>query len=114
MAVALTIAARREAIDVTLDRLGHLRGTGINHLFPEILRAAFPLQIGRRVDAGLGEQLVDQFTVSAFQGAHEGALLGPAFPDDGFFRAAIVAGTGRSFRTAGRGSALAFSQGILS
>src|ERR1700674_5213829 len=87
MAVALAVAAGRETIDMRLDGLRHLRRAWIDHLLAEILWSAFPFQIFGVVHARLGEELMHQFAIGAFKGAHESSFLGPAFPDR-LFRAA--------------------------
>ena len=95
VAVALTVAAGREAIDVALDRLGDLGRTGIDDLLAEILRAAFPLQVLGVIDARLGEQFVYEFAIGAFECADEGALFGPALPYHRLFCPAVMTRTGR-------------------
>ncbi len=95
MAVPLAVTARREAVDVAFDGLCDLGRTRIDDLLAEILRPAFPFHVLGMIDARLGEQLMHQLAIGAFQGTDEGALLCPAFPDHGFFRSAVMPGTGR-------------------
>src|SRR6185295_1236147 len=104
------VTTRREAIDMGLDALGDLGRSRIDDFFAEILRPALPLQIGRVVDARLGEKLVNQFAIGALKGAHEGPLLGPAFPDDRFFLAAVMARTRSALALRGLSQLIAIRQ----
>jgi hypothetical protein len=49
------------------------------------------------IDARLAEQLLDELAIGAFEGAHKGALLGPALPHRALLRTAVVTDTGHAF-----------------
>ena len=72
---------------------------GLPLLFPQwgpwlvVAGAALPLVVLGRIDARLREQFAHQFAIGSFEGAHEGALFRPAFPDDFLaLGGAVVAG----------------------
>ena len=81
MPVLLAAHLGAEAIDVAFDGLGDLHVLRVDRHFVVIGGPALPFGGGSGNHPGLGIEALVYLAIGAFQGAHEGALLLPAFPD---------------------------------
>src|SRR5262249_8091365 len=80
VAVLLAVGGGRVGLDMRFHRLDDAGRLWADHALAELAGAALPRHIAGRIDPLLLEQRLVEVTVSAFQRAHEVALVGPALP----------------------------------
>src|SRR5262249_21966767 len=80
MAVLLAVCRGSVRLDMRFHRLDDAGRLRADDALAELTRPAFPRHVAGWIDPLLLEQRLVEMAISAFERAHEGALLGPALP----------------------------------